>query len=103
MKVLAVGCHPDDLEIGCGGTLALYAEKGHEVFMCHVANGDMGHAVILPGELAEIRTAEAESSGQVLGAKKIFNLNFPTFSAIFGTALSVLSTTLLLINYFGNK
>ncbi|NMC37132.1 MAG: hypothetical protein GYA41_02280 [Bacteroidales bacterium] len=77
MKVLAVGCHPDDLEIGCGGTLALYAGKGHEVFMCHVANGDMGHAVILPGELAEIRTAEAESSGQVLGAKKVFNLNVP--------------------------
>lgn len=35
--------------------------------------------------------------------KKIFNLNFPTFSAIFATATSLLTTTLLLINYFGNK
>jgi len=35
--------------------------------------------------------------------KKIFNLNFPTFSTILATATSVLSTTLLLINYFGNK
>ncbi len=35
--------------------------------------------------------------------KKIFNLNFPTFSAIFGTALSLVTTTLLLINYFGTK
>lgn len=34
--------------------------------------------------------------------KKIFNLNFPTFSAILATATSVLTTTLLLINYFGN-
>jgi len=33
--------------------------------------------------------------------KKIFNLNFPTFSAILATATSVLTTTLLLINYFG--
>lgn len=33
--------------------------------------------------------------------KKIFNLNFPTFSAIFTTATSILTTTLLLINYFG--
>jgi len=33
-------------------------------------------------------------------AKKIFNLNFPTFSAIFTTATSILTTTLLLINYF---
>lgn len=35
--------------------------------------------------------------------KKIFNLNFPTFSAILATATSVLTTTLLLINYFGNE
>ena len=34
-------------------------------------------------------------------SKKIFSLNFPTFSAIFATAMSLLSTTLLLINYFG--
>jgi polysaccharide export outer membrane protein len=33
--------------------------------------------------------------------KKIFNLNFPTFSAILATATSLLTTTLLLINYFG--
>lgn len=77
MKVLAVGCHPDDLEIGCGGTLALYAGKGHDVFMCHVANGDMGHAVIMPGDLVKIRSAEAEASGTVLGAKKVFSLNVP--------------------------
>lgn len=77
MNILAIGCHPDDLEIGCGGTLALYAEKGHTVFMCHVANGDMGHAVIMPGELAETRTAEAEASGAVIGAKKVFNLDIP--------------------------
>ena len=75
MKILAIGCHPDDLEIGCGGTLALYAEKGHDVFMCHVANGNMGHAVIMPVELAKIRTAEAEASGAILGAKKVFNPN----------------------------
>lgn len=35
--------------------------------------------------------------------KKIFNLNFPTFSAILATATSLLSTTLLLINYFGSE
>lgn len=33
--------------------------------------------------------------------RKIFDINFGTFSTVFGTALSVLSTTLLLINYFG--
>lgn len=77
MNILAIGCHPDDLEIGCGGTLALYAKNGHDVFMCHVANGDMGHAVIMPEELARLRTIEAEASGAMLGAKKVFNLNVP--------------------------
>ncbi|MCE5345307.1 MAG: PIG-L family deacetylase [Bacteroidales bacterium] len=77
MNVLAVGCHPDDLEIGCGGTLALYAKQGHNVFMCHVANGDKGHAVIMPEELGKMRTFEAEASGAILGAKNVFNINVP--------------------------
>ncbi len=77
MNILAIGCHPDDLEIGCGGTLALYAKNGHNVFMCHIANGDKGHAVIMPGELGKMRTLEAEAAGSVLGAKKVFNLDIP--------------------------
>ena len=36
-------------------------------------------------------------------SRKIFSINFSTFSVIFGTALSVLSTTLLLINYLGSQ
>ena len=70
MNILAIGCHPDDLEIGCGGTLALYAKNGHNVYMCHVANGDKGHAVIMPDELGKLRTLEAEASGATLGAIK---------------------------------
>lgn len=77
MNVLAIGCHPDDLEIGCGGTLALYARNGHDVYMCHVANGDKGHAVIMPEELGKLRTAEAEAAGATLGAKKVYNLDVP--------------------------
>jgi len=77
MRVLAIGCHPDDLEIGCGGTLAKYADSGNEVFMCHIANGNMGHSVIMPDELRQIRTIEAENSGILLGAKQVFNIDIP--------------------------
>lgn len=77
MNVLAVGCHPDDLEIGCGGTLAKYAKDGHRVVMCHVANGNMGHAVIVPEELRIIRTEEAEAAGLKLGAAEVINLDVP--------------------------
>lgn len=52
MRVLAVGCHPDDLEIACGGTLRKYVEQGAEVYTCHVANGNQGHVVIEPEPLA---------------------------------------------------
>jgi len=77
MRVLAIGCHPDDLEIGCGGTLAKYAEQGNDVFMCHIANGNMGHRIIMPEELAARRTAEAERAGAVLGAREVFNIDIP--------------------------
>lgn len=75
MNILAVGCHPDDLEIGCGGTLATYVKLGHTVVMCHVANGNMGHALIMPEELRVLRTREAEESGKAIGAAEVINLD----------------------------
>jgi len=71
MNILAVGCHPDDLEIGCGGTLSKYARAGHRVVYCHVANGNLGHAVIGPEELRDIRKAETAASGAILNAEVI--------------------------------
>jgi hypothetical protein len=42
MRVLAVGAHPGDLEILCGGTLAKYAQRGHHVTMAVATNGEVG-------------------------------------------------------------
>ena len=89
MNILAVGCHPDDLEIGCGGTLSKYAGLGHKVFMCHVANGNKGHAVILPEELRIIRTAEAEEAGHLLGACEVVNLDVPDLEVDSGNTRTV--------------
>jgi len=71
MNVLAIGCHPDDMEIGCVGTLIKYVKRGDKVFMCHVANGDMGHFIIEPEELRVIRTRECEDSAKLVGAEPI--------------------------------
>lgn len=71
MRVLAIGCHPDDIEIACAGTLAKYIRQGHDVIMCHVANGNMGHVVIQPDELRDIRIKEGKNSGSVIGAEVI--------------------------------
>ncbi len=79
MNIAAVGCHPDDLEIGCGGTLAKLAEAGHRVTMVHVANGDKGHKVIPPDELKLIRAQEAIAAGMLIGAD-VIGLDIPDLS-----------------------
>jgi N-acetylglucosamine malate deacetylase 1 len=89
MNILAVGCHPDDLEIGCGGTLAKFVRGGHHVFMCHAANGNKGHAVIMPEELRVIRTREAEQAGVVLGVEEVFNLDIPDLDIDSGNPAAV--------------
>ena len=75
MRILAVTCHPDDLEIAAGGTIAKYAKRGDDVILCHVANGNLGHVIIEPEELGKIRAKEAEEGGKVLGAKEVINLD----------------------------
>jgi N-acetylglucosamine malate deacetylase 1 len=67
-RILAVGAHPDDLEILAGGTLAKYAQNGAMVSMAVATDGAAGHLVIPPKELAEIRHREAENSAKVIGA-----------------------------------
>jgi LmbE family N-acetylglucosaminyl deacetylase len=69
MQVLAIGCHPDDIEVSCAGTLAKYVKEGHHVTVCHVCNGNLGHSVIMPEVLREIRAKEAKDAGELAGIK----------------------------------
>lgn len=75
-RILAVGAHPDDVEIHCGGTLALYAKMGHKIMICHVTNGDKGHIHIPPNELSEKRKEEARKAASYIDAE-IFSLDLP--------------------------
>ena len=68
MRVLAVGAHPDDLEILCAGTLAKFIAQGHEVVMANVANGDMGSYVHTRDEIRTVRDAEAKAAAAIIGA-----------------------------------
>ena len=69
MNILAIGCHPDDLEACCGGTLAKYAKLGHQVFMGSIANGSVGHRIIPSNELTQIRLQEARAAAAIIGAE----------------------------------
>ena len=71
MNVLVISCHPDDMEIYCGGTLLRCAKRGDNVTVCHVANGNMGHVVLQPDELRDIRIKEAQKSGAMAGFRVV--------------------------------
>lgn len=71
MRVLAIGAHPDDVELLCSGTIAKFAEQGHEVCICYACNGNKGSNVYASKELAEIRRKEAIASAEIIGAKSI--------------------------------
>lgn len=71
MNVLAIGCHPDDIEIACAGTIAKYVKEGHKVIVCHVSTGNLGHVIIPPDELTIIRANEAKAAGALAGVEVI--------------------------------
>src|SRR5690349_4371720 len=61
LDVLAVGAHPDDVELGCGGTLAKLAALGYRVGILDMARGELGTR-----GTPEIRAQEAAAAAQVL-------------------------------------
>jgi LmbE family N-acetylglucosaminyl deacetylase len=69
MRILAVGAHPDDLEILCGGTLALCARRGDEVVMASACTGDRDDPGTAPRQMAALRDAEARAAAALIGAK----------------------------------
>lgn len=71
MNVLAIGCHPDDIEINCAGTLVKCVERGDKVTVCHVANGNLGHVIIEPDELRVMRANEAKKAGSLAGIEVV--------------------------------
>ena len=71
MNILAIGAHPDDIEINCAGTLAKYAKRGDKVFMATATNGNIGSATLPMDEIARIRKAEAAASAAHIGAEYI--------------------------------
>lgn len=72
VDLLAFGPHPDDIEIGIGGTVAKHAALGRRVGLCDLTAGEMGSN----GTIEE-RLAEAENARGVLGALWRVNLRLP--------------------------
>jgi LmbE family N-acetylglucosaminyl deacetylase len=71
-KVLVAGAHPDDPESGCGGTIARYVDRGHEVAILYLTRGEAGIKGKSADEAAAIRTAEAKKGCAILKARPLF-------------------------------
>lgn len=67
IRVIVIGAHPDDCELGAGGLAAHYVAMGHKVKFVSLTNGDKGHQDMGGGPLAKRRYAEAMESGKRLG------------------------------------
>jgi LmbE family N-acetylglucosaminyl deacetylase len=63
--VLAVGAHPDDVELGCGATLALFKRNGHKVFALVLTKGEASGDPV-------VREKECKLSAKRLGLDKLF-------------------------------
>lgn len=71
VDLLVFGPHPDDIEIGLGGTIARHAALGYRVGLCDLTAGEMGS-----NGTVEERLAEADAARAVLGARWRINLRW---------------------------
>lgn len=101
MKILAIGAHPDDIEIGCGGTLAKFAAKGHQVYLFIASDGAAG------GD-GQLRRREQVSAAEILGAKELIwgelvdteiRVDKPTIMHI-ENVIQKIQPDMILVNYF---
>ncbi|MBU4501650.1 MAG: PIG-L family deacetylase [Nanoarchaeota archaeon] len=90
MKILAIGAHPDDIELGCSGTVALCNLKGYTTYFLVLSLGEKG------GD-PKIRKQEAIKSSKVLGIKKLF------FGNLQDTKIGNNITTISMIEKIINK
>lgn len=71
VDILAIGAHPDDVELSCSGTLAKEISKGKKAAILDLTRGELGTR-----GSADIRDAEAKEAAKILGVSTRYNLNF---------------------------
>lgn len=71
LDILAIGAHPDDVELGCGATVAKMVHEGKKVGIIDLTRGELGTR-----GTAETRKQEAADAAQILGVEIRKNLGF---------------------------
>jgi len=74
-RVLAVGAHPDDVELGCGATLARHVAEGDTVDILFLATGAMARMGAQPDAVGGLR-GQAEAAARALGIRSVASVVF---------------------------
>jgi len=77
-RALVVTAHPDDVDFGAGGTIAVLTDRGVEVTYCICTDGDAGgfDPAVPRSEIPRIRRAEQRAAGAVLGVHDVRYLGY---------------------------
>lgn len=69
LDILAIAVHPDDVELGCAGTLMIHAQQGMKVGVVDLTRGELGTR-----GTPELREQEAQAAGKIMGLEVRENL-----------------------------
>ncbi len=72
LDILAIGAHPDDVELSCGGTIITLVRQGHAVGLVDLTDGELGTR-----GTRDIRAAEAAEAGRIMGITVRESLSLP--------------------------
>ena len=87
MKVLAIGAHFDDVELGCGGTVARHTEDGDDVTIFVATNSGFTNYAQEVIRKPEIALEEGQRAAEILGVEKLVCADFETNHLEFNDAL----------------
>jgi LmbE family N-acetylglucosaminyl deacetylase len=79
MRILVVTAHPDDVDFGCAGSVALWVAEGHEVAYCICTSGEAGEAPpeVPRHEVRALRESEQREAAAVVGVTDVTFLHHP--------------------------
>lgn len=89
MNILAIGAHFDDVELGCGGSLAKYARRGDNVYVYTATVSGFSNQYNQTVRSNEAALAEARESMKILGVKELFCGAFRTLEVEFVDSLNI--------------
>src|SRR3990172_635986 len=89
MNVLAIGAHFDDIELGCGGTLARHVRRGDTVYVYVATMSGFTNQYSESIRSSEIARGEAEQAMKILGIKELICGQFKTLHVEFVDELNV--------------